>query len=514
MKRETVCGLLEDFGGRRTISGGLSVLSRQSIKNAQYSKLLNGLGWDPEDLHSNPIQWALLADVAWRSNDTMSSGMIVNISDWVQEYAFRRYTSETTSSSARAHVAKAWMTLLDSAYGGHRNRHDARNDENIVHDQSHDLQSLSDKNPHSLNSTTHLGTHSEYFSKDGLARFPSIALKLYSSPNSTGLMQAWSELVAAADADPSIGHGSAFRYDLVDVVRQNLQNIFAHTFATLQSKCQSWMDAPPTYTQHAQSNCGGSCLPDSAEGTPNHGHCDRMPGCGHDAGLAPCDPEKLKARCNAARPYKGVNCTAFNTNGYLYHGARVTPFRAYNLSCYVLNVPAPDMRACEAALAIVETDALASEASTVMALVEDLDRVLLTDKHFLMKNWITSARKFGNTSEEQGWLEWNARVQVTSWGSWESNHNTIADYASKQWGGLVGSFHLPLWRHFFTRMHDAAAKNITPSAISADVQSELYMMAARWTNSTDQVPGLSTESSVDVAKELLDKWRYVFEIDM
>ena len=58
----------------------------------------------------------------------------------------------------------------------------------------------------------------------------------------------------------------------------------------------------------------------------------------------------------------------------------------------------------------------------------------------------------GNTSDERLWLEWNARAQVTSWGSIESNGNTIADYASKQWGGLVGSYHLPLWRHFFTRM--------------------------------------------------------------
>ena len=40
-----------------------------------------------------------------------------------------------------------------------------------------------------------------------------------------------------------------------------------------------------------------------------------MPDCGHDAGLKPCDVAAMKARCDAARPYHGVNCTAFNTNG-------------------------------------------------------------------------------------------------------------------------------------------------------------------------------------------------------
>ena len=520
MKRETVCGLLEDMGGRRSISGRLEVLSQQSIKNAQYSKMLNGLGWNPEDLHCNPIKWALLADVAWRSDNNVSAGMIVNISNWVQEYAFRRYPSETASYPGRAHVARAWAALLNSAYGGHRNSDAAVNAGKIVNNHSsYSSQTLSDTNPQSMSGgTTHLGSpDSDRFSKDGLARFPSLTLKLYSSPNSTGLLEAWTELVAAAEADPSIAYGSAFRYDLVDVVRQNLQNIFAKTFATLQSKCQLGMDAPPsapTYTYHAHSNCAGSCLPDSAEGTPNGGHCDRLPGCGHDAGLAPCDPEKLKARCNAARPYKRVNCTSFNTNGYLYHGSSVSPFNAYNLSCYVLNMPAPDMRACAAALRLVGVNGLASEAATVMALVEDLDRVLLTDKHFLLKSWITAARKFGNTSEEQGWLEWNARLQVTSWGSWESNHNTIANYASKQWGGLVGSFHLPLWKHFFERMHEVAAKNITPSSISAAVETELYTIGAQWTNSTAQVPSLSSESTIDVAKELLHKWNHMFQNNM
>lgn len=50
-KRETICGLLEDMGGRRSISGGLGRLSHQSIDNANQSALLNGLGWNPEDLH-------------------------------------------------------------------------------------------------------------------------------------------------------------------------------------------------------------------------------------------------------------------------------------------------------------------------------------------------------------------------------------------------------------------------------------------------------------------------------
>lgn len=90
-----------------------------------------------------------------------------------------------------------------------------------------------------------------------------------------------------------------------------------------------------TWVEHKASNCAGTCLPKDSSG-PNGGHCDRMPGCGHDAGLPYCDPDAMKARCLAAQ-----GCTAFNTNGYLYAGGGVTPFSEYPLSCFTDTPPPP-----------------------------------------------------------------------------------------------------------------------------------------------------------------------------
>ena len=51
--------------------------------------------WNPEDLHCNPVKWALLGDVAWRSyysggggrpasdGDGGADGMIEDIGSWV-----------------------------------------------------------------------------------------------------------------------------------------------------------------------------------------------------------------------------------------------------------------------------------------------------------------------------------------------------------------------------------------------------------------------------------------------
>ena len=227
--------------------------------------------------------------------------------------------------------------------------------------------------------------------------------------------------------------------------------------------------------------------------------------------------------------------------GYLFHdpGMSYSPFHEYPLSCFVLNgppappppppPPPPNLHNCAAALAMSKHFgagdssssssssssrstvgvAAMSSADVVMALGADLDRILLTDKHFLMASWIEAAKSFGNTSDELLWLEWNARVQVTSWGSIESNGNEITDYASKQWGGLVGSYHMPIWEHFFTQMHAAAAAGTQPTDphVWSAVEAEMYAIGAAWTNATAPVPGWSAESTVDVAKDLFAKWK-------
>jgi len=81
----------------------------------------------------------------------------------------------------------------------------------------------------------------------------------------------------------------------------------------------------------------------------------------------------------------------------------------------------------------------------LLQLLHDLDSLLLTDDHFLLANWISAARSWsdGNASYA-AFLEYNARNQITLWGP----TGEINDYASKQWGGLVGGYYVPRWEAF------------------------------------------------------------------
>jgi alpha-N-acetylglucosaminidase len=262
-----------------------------------------------------------------------------------------------------------------------------------------------------------------------------------------------------------------------------------------------------------------------------------------DCVLRGCPTSELGSPSWSHKPYQGyalVNhsgpiatapCTMVNSNGYLFTGEpKSAPFRGYSLRCYKRERVHPNPNASCAT-------AFANVSSAIMELGQDLDRVLAADTHFLLGKWISSARAFGqpNTasgaatsgtaasdsrlekggqgsaaaSSEAAWLEWNARVQVTMWGSQYANHGTITDYAAKQYGGLVGGYYLPLWKDFFATVLAAyKAGNSTPAA--GQIRTQMVAKAEQWINSTapasvyPETP--SGESTVALAKIMLSKY--------
>lgn len=91
------------------------------------------------------------------------------------------------------------------------------------------------------------------------------------------------------------------------------------------------------------------------------------------------------------------------------------------------------------------------QAGKLTSTLSALDTLLLTLPQFSLYPWIESARSWANTSTNSSnssavadFYEYNARNQITLWGP----TGEINDYASKQWGGLVGDYYLPRWEAF------------------------------------------------------------------
>jgi len=83
-------------------------------------------------------------------------------------------------------------------------------------------------------------------------------------------------------------------------------------------------------------------------------------------------------------------------------------------------------------------------ASLALEVISDLDSLLASNSHFLVGQWIATALSWAHTAEQADWLEYNARNQITLWGP----SGQINDYASKQWGGLIGSYYYSRWKLF------------------------------------------------------------------
>ncbi len=103
------------------------------------------------------------------------------------------------------------------------------------------------------------------------------------------------------------------------------------------------------------------------------------------------------------------------------------------------------------------------------------------------------ARSWGTTDEEKVQLEYNARNQITLWGP----TGQINDYASKEWSGLVSSYHKARWQLFVSSIVAAVKANTTLD--TATYNSDLLTVEQKWNMlQTDTFPVTPTGDTVGV----------------
>lgn len=66
-----------------------------------------------------------------------------------------------------------------------------------------------------------------------------------------------------------------------------------------------------------------------------------------------------------------------------------------------------------------------------------------------LETWTTDARSWAATPDEVVYLDSNARRLITYWG-WDS----LNDYASRVWSGLIRDYYVGRWKVFFDGLHD------------------------------------------------------------
>lgn len=127
------------------------------------------------------------------------------------------------------------------------------------------------------------------------------------------------------------------------------------------------------------------------------------------------------------------------------------------------------------------------------------DRLLGTRSEFRVGRWIEQARNLGTTPEEKDLYEWNARVQITTWGNRVcANDGGLRDYAHKEWNGLLKDFYNKRWAAYWQTLQDVLDGKPM-------VELDYYAMEEPWTLAHNPYASQPEGDCVSVAKEVFNE---------
>lgn len=127
------------------------------------------------------------------------------------------------------------------------------------------------------------------------------------------------------------------------------------------------------------------------------------------------------------------------------------------------------------------------------------DRLLATRPEFRVGSWIAKARDCGATPQEKDLYEWNARVQITTWGPRQcADKGKLRDYAHKEWNGILKDFYYPRW--------DAYLKTLRGGLEGKPVEPiDYYAMEEPWTLDKKRYAVEAEGDCIDTAREVYNQ---------
>ena len=146
-------------------------------------------------------------------------------------------------------------------------------------------------------------------------------------------------------------------------------------------------------------------------------------------------------------------------------------------------------------------DLMEEKAELMLAIIDDMDRLVACHPEFSLKDWVDMARSFGNTPQEKDYYETNARTLVSVWG--DSYH--LSDYASRAWAGMLSTFYKVRWEMFLTEVMDSFKAGVPFDAKTFDAR--IWEFENQWAQSSHHIEYPQPGDPVAVAKEIAQKYR-------
>ncbi len=169
-------------------------------------------------------------------------------------------------------------------------------------------------------------------------------------------------------------------------------------------------------------------------------------------------------------------------------------------------------------------EAFAADSKRFLDMLLLQDKLLGTRSEFRLGHWTAQARSLGTTTAEKDQYEWNARVQITTWGNrFCADNGGLRDYAHKEWQGILKDFYYKRWNTYFNalakqmeakskpdieKLGSGKYKGMTTDelfklALEQDVDIDWYALEEPWTLQHNPYSPQPEGQPADVAKEVI-----------
>ncbi len=101
-----------------------------------------------------------------------------------------------------------------------------------------------------------------------------------------------------------------------------------------------------------------------------------------------------------------------------------------------------------------------------LALMDLQDRLLATQRDFLVGVWLERVRGWASTPDELRRLDYDARSILTTWGERKASEGAeLHDYGNKDWAGLTRDYYMPRWRVYFSALDEELRTGVAAKPI-------------------------------------------------
>lgn len=128
-----------------------------------------------------------------------------------------------------------------------------------------------------------------------------------------------------------------------------------------------------------------------------------------------------------------------------------------------------------------EVAAFEQTSKKFLDLIDLSDRILSTNKEFLVGTWIQDARDMITNADDwtKDLFEFNARSLITTWGG--ERVGDLKDYSNRKWAGLTSTFYKERWR-IWIENRLAELKNEPKKPENQKAESNWFLWEFQWAN--------------------------------